>query len=1088
MVPLIAQHDGRLNSEKYRLHARASMVRKDYPDRSSLTIPELHRRMRILLPIPFLLLSLGQCLGQFGGPYAVMARDADGTLHNAPGPLSRFTSFHHLAGRQDGYDLNINCILVDAEETYWLGTTGGLIRLDGDRQQHYLHDKENENTLPNDHVMAMALDDAGGLWVATFGGLCKYRPDTDAFERVLFDVVDLEKLRGNQIITLAFHKGMLWCITWDGFLILDPVTRVTRRAIATSLTDRPPRRDGAFLRAALFPSTGDPILGSTMGLIRIDPTTLEPRPFAPNATAMPLEPVHITAAANGRIWCFDRRMRSIHLVDSVAGIVHTLPPLSNDPPPGQVQNLYEDRRGALWVNLPDGRNHVLDEPYERSFQLHLGPVANNSNEKVNIRSQYEDHRGRLWMATDAGLIVLMPAAEGSRAVDLPEQMQQSIMCITGGWSGEMILGTRGSGIFWRTQATEPWQVVQDLTPENDPRDARRRNTIFKVTQLDTTRFFVATLFGPAVLDLAKNMLVRPSTGNALLDRSATVASTLTPDGRLWVGTMRDGVFELDTAEWRVLRHYMAGDSLHPLPAHSVGLLHCDAEGTLWLGLQDHHHTLLMRPGSSSFEEWRIGEAAAIPGQVTSLFTNLRGSILATTFQDGAAHYRPADGSLQRFTVSDGLPSVNVRSILSHPQFGTWLGGKDGLVRIDLEAGRVIPVDIRTSRDHFSGILHLDTLDHLLYIGDGLRLLVLDLDATRGPRPPIHVKLVSVRVNGLPVEDLETTRLIAGNDRLVFTLSLQDPLMAPRTRMAYRLDSSMAWEECTGCRELVFGDISEGSHVLEVRVLGPDGIWSEPNTLARFTAWPTFWRSWWSRALVVGAIAALVLLFFQRRFARRTAFMRAQFARERALSEERLRIANDLHDELGSGLSVIKVKSQLALERPAAHPPAEMLRQVADSSTELIHAMRQVIWTIRSGQPKLSDLLAYMRSYAMEYLADHGIPCTFITPQDLQDRNLTVEQRRALLLILKEALHNVVKHAQAGKVTISITNTHRFAMHIRDNGRGFDPATRTREDAMGLASMTQRAAAIGGILRMENGSGTTVIVELDWVATGPNVPW
>jgi signal transduction histidine kinase len=277
-------------------------------------------------------------------------------------------------------------------------------------------------------------------------------------------------------------------------------------------------------------------------------------------------------------------------------------------------------------------------------------------------------------------------------------------------------------------------------------------------------------------------------------------------------------------------------------------------------------------------------------------------------------------------------------------------------------------------------------------------------------------------------------------------------------------------------------------VLEVRVLGPDGIWSEPNMLARFEASPTFWRSWWSRVLIVVAIAALILLYFQRRFARRTAYMRAQFVRERALSEERLRIANDLHDELGSGLSVIKVKSQLALERPALHPPAEMLRQVADSSTELIHAMRQVIWTIRSGQPKLSDLLAYMRSYAMEYLADHGIPCTFITPQDLQDRNLTVEQRRALLLILKEALHNVVKHAQAGKVTISITNTHRFAMHIRDDGRGFDPATRTREDAMGLASMTQRAAAIGGILRMENGSGTTVIVELDWVATGPNVPW
>jgi signal transduction histidine kinase/ligand-binding sensor domain-containing protein len=1003
--------------------------------------------------------------------------------------LSRFTSFHHLAGRQDGNDLNINCILVDAEETYWLGTTGGLVRLDGDRQQHYLHDKDNSNTLPNDHVMAMALDDTGGLWVATFGGLCRYLPHTDEFERVPLEVEDLEKVRGNQVITLAFHRGMLWCITWDGFMILDPVSRIARRVLPTALLDRPPRRDGAFLRAALFPEHGDPIVGGTMGLIRINPTTLATRPFAPTASALPVEPVHLAAAANGRIWCYDRRMRSIHLIDSVAGIVHTLPQDPNEPPPSQVQNLFEDKRGSLWVNLPDGRNRVLDAPYDRAYLLNLGPVANNSNEKVNIRSHYEDQRDRLWMATDAGLVVLMPAAAGAHAIDLPQLKEQhSIMCITGGWSGEMIVGTRGSGIYWRTRRTEPWQVVQDLTEENEPRSARGRNTIFKITQLDATRFFAATLYGPAVLDLAKNALARPPTGNQLLDRSATVASSLTPDGRLWVGTMNNGVFELDTAEWRVHRHFIAGDSLHPLPAHSVGLLHCDGEGTLWLGLQDHHNTLFLKPGGSHFEEWKSGDEAAIPGQITSLFTHLPGSILATTFQDGAAHFRRSDGRLQRFTVSDGLPSVNVRSILSHPRFGTWVGGKDGVARLDLGTGRVIPIDMRTSRDHFSGILHLDTLDHLLYIGDGMRLLALDLDATRTPRPPIRVKLMSVRVNGFPVDDLGTTPLTAGKDRLIFTLSLQDPLMAPRTRMAYRLDSSMAWEDCTGCRELVFGDISEGSHVLEVRVLGPDGIWSEPNMLARFEASPTFWRSWWSRVLIVVAIAALILLYFQRRFARRTAYMRAQFVRERALSEERLRIANDLHDELGSGLSVIKVKSQLALERPALHPPAEMLRQVADSSTELIHAMRQVIWTIRSGQPKLSDLLAYMRSYAMEYLADHGIPCTFITPQDLQDRNLTVEQRRALLLILKEALHNVVKHAQAGKVTISITNTHRFAMHIRDDGRGFDPATRTREDAMGLASMTQRAAAIGGILRMENGSGTTVIVELDWVATGPNVPW
>jgi signal transduction histidine kinase len=244
----------------------------------------------------------------------------------------------------------------------------------------------------------------------------------------------------------------------------------------------------------------------------------------------------------------------------------------------------------------------------------------------------------------------------------------------------------------------------------------------------------------------------------------------------------------------------------------------------------------------------------------------------------------------------------------------------------------------------------------------------------------------------------------------------------------------------------------------------------------FTIRPPLWQSWWFLTLL--ALAIITASY---------AVYRYRVARLLELERVRIRIATDLHDDIGSSLSRIAVLSELIQRKiGGSHPEAGALGlNVAQTARGLMEAMGDIVWSIDPRRDDLSNLIVRIRQFAVDALEAQGIAWDFQAPPEPERVKLTPEQRRHVYLIVKEALHNVMRHAGAtcARLTLSVTH-HQLTAEIQDNGRGFalpaaaGPAKGARP-GYGLGSMRARAAKIGGSLQIESqpGHGTCLLLRV-----------
>jgi signal transduction histidine kinase len=195
-----------------------------------------------------------------------------------------------------------------------------------------------------------------------------------------------------------------------------------------------------------------------------------------------------------------------------------------------------------------------------------------------------------------------------------------------------------------------------------------------------------------------------------------------------------------------------------------------------------------------------------------------------------------------------------------------------------------------------------------------------------------------------------------------------------------------------------------------------------------------------------------------------------------LERERTRISQDMHDDVGASLTRISMMSDLVKNRTDVGGGArEWLGKISDTSRGLMEEMNQIIWALNPKNDNLEGLVAYIRRFAFEYLEPTTLICVFDPPEELPDRGLSVEVRRNVYLVAREAIHNVFRHAGATKIRINLeVNDHGFRISIRDDGKGFDPGRRDFP-GNGLINMKKRMHDIGGefLIHSHPGEGTEI---------------
>ena len=228
----------------------------------------------------------------------------------------------------------------------------------------------------------------------------------------------------------------------------------------------------------------------------------------------------------------------------------------------------------------------------------------------------------------------------------------------------------------------------------------------------------------------------------------------------------------------------------------------------------------------------------------------------------------------------------------------------------------------------------------------------------------------------------------------------------------------------------------------------------------------FWQQGWVLAGLLLACLTVAGLWV-----RQGIRLALQTRAQNLLERERARIARDMHDDLGSGLTQLTLLGELVLrETPREGDTRNRLNELCAKSRGLLRSMDEIVWAVNPRRDTVKDFAAFISEHAQEYLASTAILCRQEVAEELPAIPLELPQRRNLMLAVKEAIRNAARHSGATEVSLQlVVQDNLLKVTVADNGRGFSPAelAGTRN---GMVNMKQRLADIGGSFTLNTAPG------------------
>jgi signal transduction histidine kinase len=281
-----------------------------------------------------------------------------------------------------------------------------------------------------------------------------------------------------------------------------------------------------------------------------------------------------------------------------------------------------------------------------------------------------------------------------------------------------------------------------------------------------------------------------------------------------------------------------------------------------------------------------------------------------------------------------------------------------------------------------------------------------------------------------------------------------------------------WREPTPDRVAHYSSVHPGDYQFEVMAADYHNVWSPVAATFPFYLAPHFWQTWTFYALcgvgLVGLAAAIqgYRLRWQHRL--------LKLEEQKTVANERARIARDLHDDLGTALTGLALQLDVA-GRDAKRSAAlgDRLSDAARHTRELAERMREVVWTVNPGCDNVSSLVDFLQQQVSQFVRSDAVQVRLDFPEDIPELPLSGAVRHHLALSVREALTNVVRHANATQVTLGLVleNKH-LVIQVKDNGSGL---ARTERQGNGLRNMRSRLQQINGAFdcQSEPGRGTVV---------------
>lgn len=967
-------------------------------------------------------------------------------------------------------DNSVTAVLQTRDGYLWVGTSGGLARFDGVRFVPIMPALAKSNVVLR--VTALCEDATGRLWVGTQeNGLLCYADDV---------LTRARSVAAETINSLAADtKGNLWLGTPSGLGRMN-----AGRLMRFNTKDGLPND---FVSSVNVARSGTVWITTRGGMCQVKNDKIIPFPFQTDNPGRNPESLGVYEDRKGNLWAFG----DTYLVNLTGGNHLNHFGSGEATTSTRIWSLCEGRRGELWIGTSGKGLYCFADNQFVPITLRNGELTSD------VRALCEDREGNLWLGTHGnGLIRLQPQnvrVLGSGA-GLPGQ---PVVCLALNSLGRAWIGFEHGGVYaGNAERFDPLtgEVAADL-----------QNLVSSICLAPDGRMWAGTS-GAGLYCVDGQQFIHYSTADGLLDNKI-LAVAADDANAVWVGTFSGGLNKIVDGQ---ITCYGTSAGL---PEQPITAILPGRKGEVWVGFQDGE---IVRGSGSNFTS--VVDVSATGGKaIRAIQQDASGRIWA-----GTAGGRLVCVSSHRYLKWDlNLGSVDdsIDGILEDEDGGLWLSTGRAiyhLLKSDLEpalAGRPLlhpqPIfEVASAPGNIPAYgwpRAAKSSAGKLWFGmdDGVVTLEPSRMVFDQSPPPVLIEGVTVNGGVLPYHDLKEppqtanhvhapVRLPSDLRSMEFQFTALNFSTPEKIRFRHRLDGfDPDWVDGGADRRVPYGHLTYGHYTFRVQA-GNSETWFTNGAAFDFVIPTPLWRTGWAIAIysfmAVLLIAGTTRLAFNRRLRQRLAVLAQQQATER----ERIRIAKDMHDEIGSKLTKISYMSERAKgELQGQEPVARKLNSIASTSRDLLQSLDEIVWAVNPHNDTLEHLAAYLGHYATEYLQNTAVDCELHIPQGLPHHPLSAETRHNIFLAFEEALNNALKHGRPSRVRVDMqAGPAQFEIRVEDNGCGFDPdaiACATNDTSPvpgqrignGLRNLRQRLADTGGQCHVQSrpGHGTSVILTM-----------
>ncbi|MCK9280100.1 MAG: ATP-binding protein [Melioribacteraceae bacterium] len=1006
-------------------------------------------------------------------------------------------------------------IIQDKKGFLWIGTANGLNRYDGYSFKILSHDPMDSNSISDNGILSLFESKDGSLWIGTIEGvLNKYNSKDGRFyrydifsdqpfkrkeEKILFEF-PLPFSRNNlKTITSIDEDGQgnLWIGTWDNGIIC--ITKKTGKKIWFNKFNTDQHRipintikkilikDNILWAATL----GGGIMKLTFGKSLDDysvetyqnnPTKINSLPdnkvtdiiidrdnkivastFGGGIAILP----HSEQTKNAKEAKFiihkSGLSHSVLSSDNVtaliqnrdgyyfagtfgAGVDIIAPDFSsrynfrNDPlnlnslTRNDILKLFEDRNGNVWAGTHLGRGLNKIEKANKKFnQISKSPNRTNWINDDVVWALYPDKDSVLWIGTYKGGLNKFDR-KNNRFIYFKKELgninDNHIRAIEDAGDGNLLIGTYSNGLdlFSKTSGTI-------INYKNNPSDPR---------------------------SLGANQVQ-----SIYIDRIGT----------LWIGTFGGGLNYSDsfkTKKTNLKFNKFINDLNDPfsISDNRVYTIYEDRDGDFWVGTFGGGLAKFDRKNERfiSYKNILGDESSIADNRVVSIFEDSYGTLWIGTYGGGLQKFDKITEKFTRMNIKNRLNSSVVYGIIEDNEKNLWMSTDNGIFKMNLVTGfftQYVLNDGLQSLEFSGGAYGKSSSGEIFFGGiSGLNYFYPEQIKDNKSIPPIVIS--SITVFNQPINK-EPDNLVLSYGENFFTvefavLDYTNPIDNQYAYMLEGFDSD--WNYTTSKNRMAsYTNLQPGKYVFKVIGSNNDGIWNNNGALLFIEILPPFYYTWWFITISILSIGFIIYYLSTMRF-------------RNLLSIEKLKgkLAADLHDNIGSGLTEISILSEIASNSllRSLDDVSDNLATISDKSRMLIDSMSEIVWMINPSRDSLSDLILRLKDSYSDFLSGLAISFRVVYPESIGGLKLGVDFKQNIYLIFKEGINNAIKHSNCSKIILEVKQINNILeIELVDNGRGMDIGN--TKTGNGLGNMKKRAKDLGGSIVLESspGNGTKI---------------